>query len=87
MNKPQRHRGLGLVVGQGLKIARAGLISGLIGALLLIRLIEGMLFGISTADPISFAASVLTLGLAAFLACLIPAWRAGRIDPIRALRD
>jgi putative ABC transport system permease protein len=78
---------LGLVVGDGLKIAGIGLIVGLIAALLLGHLIEGMLFGVSPADPISFCASVLVLVSAALVACLLPALRATRIDPIRALRE
>ena len=78
---------LGLVVGQGLRIAGIGLMVGLIVALLLNRLIEGTLFGVSAADPISFGASVLVLVAATLVACLLPALRATRIDPIRALRE
>ena len=78
---------LGLVVGHGLKIAAIGLAVGLLSALLLNQLIEGALFGVSTADPISFGASVLVLVVAALIACLLPALRATRIDPIRALRE
>jgi putative ABC transport system permease protein len=78
---------LGLIVGQGLKIAGIGLTAGLIAALLLNRLIEGTLFGISAADPISIGTSVLVLVAAALAACLVPAWRATRIDPIRSLRE
>ncbi|HEX6564941.1 MAG TPA: ABC transporter permease [Chthoniobacterales bacterium] len=78
---------LGLVVGQGLKIVAIGLVVGLLSALLLNQLIEGALFGVSTADPISFGASVLVLVVAALVACLLPALRATRIDPITALRE
>jgi predicted permease len=78
---------LGLVVGHGLKIAAIGLAVGLLSALLLNQLIEGALFGVSTADPISFGASVLVLIVAALIACLLPALRATRIDPMRALRE
>jgi predicted permease len=78
---------LGLVVGQGLKIAGVGLMVGIISALTLNHLIEWALFGVSAADPISFGASVLVLVAAALLACLLPALRATRIDPIRALRE
>jgi putative ABC transport system permease protein len=78
---------LGLIVGQGLKIAGVGLMVGLISALILNHLIEWTLFGISAADPISFGASVLVLVAAALIACLLPALRATRIDPIRALRE
>jgi putative ABC transport system permease protein len=78
---------LQLIVGSGLKIAGIGLTIGLLAALLLNRLIEGMLFGVSPADPVAFGASVLVLGLAALVACLLPALRATRIDPIQALRE
>ena len=78
---------LGLVVGQGLKIAAVGLVAGLVSAVLLNRFLEGTLFGVSAADPLSFGASVLVLVAAALLACLLPALRATRIDPIRALRE
>ena len=78
---------LGLVVGQGLKIAGIGLIVGLISALTLNHLIEWALFGVSAADPISFGASVLVLAAAALVACVLPAFRATRIDPIRTLRE
>jgi putative ABC transport system permease protein len=78
---------LGLVVGQGLKIAGIGLMIGFVAALFLSPLIEGMLFGVSAADPIAFCGSLLLLGVAASVACLLPALRALRTDPIKALRE
>jgi ABC-type antimicrobial peptide transport system permease subunit len=78
---------VGLVVGQGLRIATIGLVIGLLSALLLNQLLEEALFGVSAADPISFGASVLVLVVAALVACLLPALRATRIDPIRTLRE
>ncbi len=78
---------VGLVVGQGLKIAGIGLTVGLIAALLLNNLIEGTLFGVSAADPISVGISVLVLVAAALAACLAPALRATRIDLVRSLRE
>jgi putative ABC transport system permease protein len=78
---------LGLVVGHGLKIAGFGLVIGLMAAFLLNHLIAGALFSVSSADPISFAASMLVLGSAAAAASLLPALRAARIDPIKALRE
>jgi putative ABC transport system permease protein len=83
----QRSEILALVVHYGLKIASIGLIIGFVAALVLNRLIEGMLFDVSPADPITFAASALILGLGALLACFTPALRATRIDPITALRE
>jgi putative ABC transport system permease protein len=61
----------------------AGLAVGLAAA----HLIQGLLYGVSPFDPVSFAASLLFLGLAASLACLLPALRAIRINPITALRE
>jgi putative ABC transport system permease protein len=83
----QRSSILSLVIRHGFKIAGIGLFVGLLGALMLSRLMESMLFKVPAMDLVSFGGSALVLGLAAFLACLIPAWRAARIDPIRALRE
>jgi putative ABC transport system permease protein len=49
--------------------------------------IAGILYGVSATDPVSIAMSVLGLGLTALIACLLPAFRASRIDPIKALRE
>jgi putative ABC transport system permease protein len=78
---------LNLIIRHGFKIAGIGLFIGLLGALMLSSLLETMLFNVPALDPVSFGGSVLVLGLATFLACLIPAWRATRIDPIKALRE
>ncbi|MBV9875225.1 MAG: ABC transporter permease [Verrucomicrobia bacterium] len=78
---------LALVVNQGLKIVGIGLLIGLVTALALSGLIAGMLYGVSAMDPVSIAVSVLGLGLTALIACLLPAFRASRIDPIKALRE
>jgi len=50
-------------------------------------LISGMLFGVTPIDPISFAIAAAVLVLAASAACLLPAHRASRVDPIAALRE
>jgi putative ABC transport system permease protein len=83
----QRWSILNLVIRHGFKIAGIGLFIGLLGALMLSRLMESMLFKVPAMDLVSFGGSALVLSLAAFLACLIPAWRAARIDPIRSLRE
>jgi putative ABC transport system permease protein len=77
---------LSLVVGQGLVTATAGIAVGLAGAMALSRTIEGLLFGIESTDPATFAAVVALLFIVALTACAIPAWRATRVDPTRALR-
>jgi len=77
---------LSLIVGQGLVTTIAGIAVGLVGALALSRTIEGLLFGIESTDPATFAAVVALLFVIALTACTIPAWRATRVDPTRALR-
>jgi putative ABC transport system permease protein len=75
-----------LVIMNGIKLTMAGVLIGLTGALALTRLIEGLLFGVSATDPLTFVVVTLLLLLVAFLACWIPARRAARVDPIIALR-
>jgi putative ABC transport system permease protein len=77
---------LGLVVRQGLRLALIGAAAGAIGALALTRLIRGLLFGVSSFDPVTFAAMAAMLIAVTLLACLIPAARAIRVDPLVALR-
>lgn len=75
-----------LVVRQGVWLATAGSLTGLVGALLLSRLMAGLLYGVRPTDPVTFMAVAVGLSTVALLACYIPARRAMRIDPIRALR-
>jgi putative ABC transport system permease protein len=77
---------LRLVVGQGMRLVLIGLVLGLAGALAVARTLQSMVFEIGTFDPWTFAAVSLLLAAVALLACLIPALRATRIDPIVALR-
>ena len=58
-----------------------------LAALALARLMSSMLYGVSADDPISLLVGILVLSVAALLACLLPALRATRIDPIAALRE
>jgi predicted permease len=78
---------LRLITEQGLKIVGVGLVTGIGGALVGTHLIQGALYGVAPIDPISFGVSVVILGIAAVLACLLPALRAARINPIKALRE
>ena len=82
----QTGRVLRLVVGQGLRLAFAGLALGLLVAFLSMRLLASLLFGVSAHDLITFAGVSLILTFAAVLACYIPARRATKVDPIIALR-
>ena len=75
-----------LVTGRGLLLACVGVGLGLVAAVMLARFIETMLFTVTGTDLVTFAGAALVLLLAAAAACLIPARRAGRIDPLIALR-
>ena len=63
-----------------------GLVMGLVAALALTRLLSSLLYGISAADPATFTIVSLLLILVAFLASVIPAYRASKVDPMVALR-
>ena len=76
-----------LVVGQGAVVAGAGIAIGLAAAFWLGRLMESLLFGVVTTDPVTFVAVPLALGLVALAAAYLPARRAARIDPTVSLRS
>ena len=77
---------LRMVVGQGLWLVGLGLGLGLAGALALTRLMSSLLFGVSAADPLTYAGIALLLGAVALLASYVPARRATKVDPMVALR-
>jgi putative ABC transport system permease protein len=77
---------LRLIVGQGIKLVLLGLAIGLLGSLALTRLMGGLLFGVGTKDPLTFAAVAGVLACVALIACYVPARRAARVDPLTALR-
>jgi len=77
---------LGLILSQGFKLIVVGLAIGLVGAFAVMSVIASLLFGVTSRDPLTFAAVALLLGLVALLACYIPAMRATRVDPLTALR-
>ena len=82
----QSHDVLKLVLGQGMRLALAGVVLGLLTALAVTRWFASLLFGVSATDPLTFALIVGVLLLVALVACWIPAQRATRVDPLVALR-
>jgi hypothetical protein len=75
-----------LTVGHGVMMAAAGLAIGLSAAFWLMRYAEGLLWGVTARDPLSYAVVPVVLLLATVLACWVPARRAARIDPVIAMR-
>ena len=82
----QRRDIVRLVVGQGLLLVGIGLAAGLLAAFGVSRLIANLLFGVSATDPITFVSVPIVLALMAMAASYLPALRATRVDPMRALR-
>jgi predicted permease len=78
---------LRLVVGHGLILVMAGIGAGLLGSLGVGRLLTNLLFGVSPTDPLTFAGVPLVLGAMALVASYIPAFRATKVDPMKALRQ
>ncbi|HEV2183042.1 MAG TPA: FtsX-like permease family protein, partial [Candidatus Acidoferrales bacterium] len=82
----QRADILKMVLLQGLSLAIAGAAVGLLGALIVARLMAGLLYGVAPTDPPTFLGVALLLTLVALAACYIPARRAMRVDPMVAVR-
>lgn len=78
---------LRLVMSHGLVLTAAGLLLGAGAALGLTRLIGNLLYKVSPRDPLAFGFAFVVMAIATLAACLLPAWRATRTDPLRALRD
>jgi predicted permease len=76
-----------LVVRQGMQLTLIGILTGLIGAVALTRVIASLLFGVSTTDVVTFVGVPALLAAVAFAATVIPAWRATHVDPVVALRE
>jgi putative ABC transport system permease protein len=77
---------LGLVIGQGMKLALAGVALGVAASVAAARMMETLLFGVSATDPVTFMCVSLLLVGVALVACWVPARRAVRVDPVVALR-
>jgi putative ABC transport system permease protein len=82
----QQGQVLRLVIGQGARLAVAGLSLGLLAAFGVTKVLSSLLFGVSAHDPVTFLGVSVVLSAAAIFACYLPARRATRVDPIVALR-
>jgi len=76
-----------LVLGGGLAFTLAGLAAGLIGFLVLARLLSSVLYGVTPRDPLTIGVGVGLVALSATVAAFLPARRAARVDPVEALRE
>jgi ABC-type antimicrobial peptide transport system permease subunit len=75
------------VARQGVFYAAAGLVVGLPAAFLLTRLMESVLFGVTTHDVATFTALPTAVTVATLLACAVPAWKAARVSPMTTMKD
>jgi hypothetical protein len=78
---------LRLVLREGGMLALVGIVVGVIGALFAARLLGSLLYDVTPSDPLIFATTAMVLLSIALIATLVPARRASRVDPVRALRD
>jgi ABC-type antimicrobial peptide transport system permease subunit len=78
---------LGMILGQGMRLAAVGLVVGVAASFLLTRLLRTQLFNVRPSDPATVAGVVMFIAAVALLACYIPASRATRVDPMVVLRN
>jgi len=78
---------LRLVMSRGLALTAGGVLLGAAVSLALTRLLGNLLYKVSPRDPVAFGSAFVVMTIASLAACFLPAWRATRIDPVRALRD
>ncbi len=81
-----REQVLRLMLADGLRPAVVGLVLGLLASAALTRLVRSLLYGTQPLDPLVYVLVTLALLIVAVIACLVPAWRASRLDPMQALR-
>jgi putative ABC transport system permease protein len=80
-------RVLNLIVHEGMKMVLAGVVIGLVGGLALGKTVSSLVFGVPVHDPVTFVVVAALLTVIALAACIIPARRAARVDPMVALRE
>jgi putative ABC transport system permease protein len=78
---------LRMALGEGMRIVLIGLASGLVGAAIMTRFFQSMLFDVRPIDPTTYLCVSLVLAGVALFACYVPAQRATRVDPLIALRE
>jgi predicted permease len=78
---------LRLVMSRGLALTAGGVLLGAAAALALTRLLGNLLYKVSPRDPLAFGSALVVMAVTALAACFLPAWRATRTDPARALRN
>jgi putative ABC transport system permease protein len=83
----QRRLVLGLVIRRGMVLTCAGLVIGLAAALTLRKMLQSLLFGVSSGDPLTFLVMPLFLAAFSLIAISLPAWRSARLDPLKVLRE
>jgi putative ABC transport system permease protein len=83
----QRHQIVGLVIGEGSKLVATGLVLGGVAAVLVGRLLRTLLFDVSPTDPIALGLAAVVFAAVALAACVVPAYRAGRVDLMESLRQ
>lgn len=76
---------IGLIVRDGFRMVLIGIGAGVVGALLLTRLVSNLIYGVDSFDPLTLFSGMFLLAAIALLACLLPAWKAARIDPMVVL--
>src|SRR2546429_5245968 len=82
----QRRDVLRSVMGEGAKLSLAGVGLGMAGALALMRVLSGELYGVAATDPLTFCSVAILVAIVAMTACYVPARRAMKVDPMVALR-
>jgi putative ABC transport system permease protein len=82
----QRSRVVAMIMSEGLSMTAAGVLIGAVAGFILLRAGQGMLYGVTTNDPVALGGAALVLLIVAAVACFFPARRAAKIDPMNALR-